>query len=342
MKNTILFLGDVLPDKEFKMDFDLHYPYMLNLEGPVSEKGFPVPDKVNIRGKQEIFKKNFSVPPVAVALGNNHITDFGDAAVKDSLAILKKNSIGFYGAGTEEENFNNPFITMSGGLSAGFLSYCNCIYCMDEDNYRELTYRPAPMNYELVRKDILNLKDKVDRIIVQLHWGVEESNLPTVEQVRLGRHLIDLGAHCIIGHHAHAVQPVEKYKHGLIVYGLGNFMFSNFNISCYFDEYGHSKRQIAKKQRAWNKASLGILIDLESMQFDIKYYWLENNKIIEKYHFFHKYAYYVIPENMNKLAYAGKRHLKFKRLFSMLSDYFNSPGIPKMTSVFTFIKSVLQ
>ena len=40
--------------------------------------------------------------------------------------------------------------------------------------------------------------------------------------------MIDNGADIIYGHHPHVLQPVEKYKEGLIIYSLGNFVFDQY------------------------------------------------------------------------------------------------------------------
>jgi poly-gamma-glutamate synthesis protein (capsule biosynthesis protein) len=39
---------------------------------------------------------------------------------------------------------------------------------------------------------------------------------------------IDAGADIVIGSHAHVVQGIEYYNGGMIFYGLGNFLFSNY------------------------------------------------------------------------------------------------------------------
>ncbi len=39
---------------------------------------------------------------------------------------------------------------------------------------------------------------------------------------------IDAGASVVLGTHAHLIQGIERYKDGIICYGLGNFNFSEF------------------------------------------------------------------------------------------------------------------
>ncbi len=74
-------------------------------------------------------------------------------------------------------------------------------------------------------RDIEFIKPRCDFIIISLHWGTENVFYPSPQQVELSRKLIDSGATIILGHHPHTIQGIERYKHGLIAYSLGNFQF---------------------------------------------------------------------------------------------------------------------
>jgi poly-gamma-glutamate synthesis protein (capsule biosynthesis protein) len=67
-----------------------------------------------------------------------------------------------------------------------------------------------------------------DYTLFSLHWGNEYLFYPSPSQVALAHELIDMGVNVIIGHHPHVVQPIEKYKGGIIMYSLGNFLFDMF------------------------------------------------------------------------------------------------------------------
>ena len=67
--------------------------------------------------------------------------------------------------------------------------------------------------------------NKVDVLVVSLHWGGEYQKEPLSWQKDLAHQIIDSGAKVIIGHHPHVTQLTEKYQSGLIFYSLGNFVF---------------------------------------------------------------------------------------------------------------------
>lgn len=75
-------------------------------------------------------------------------------------------------------------------------------------------------------------------IMVSIHWGGEYMTQPVRIQRTIARKLIDAGAHIILGHHPHVLQPVEVHKHGVIVYSMGNFIFDQnrpkTHISAFF------------------------------------------------------------------------------------------------------------
>ena len=63
--------------------------------------------------------------------------------------------------------------------------------------------------------------------------------LPSKEQTIDARLFIDAGADCIIGHHAHCIQPIETYKGKPVFYCLGNF--------CFDDIISHERTSLIRK-----------------------------------------------------------------------------------------------
>ncbi len=83
---------------------------------------------------------------------------------------------------------------------------------------------PVPSDYSAMVNRAKELSGKSSKVVVNIHWGVEYDDEPSMKEKELARALIDAGADLIIGHHPHVVQPVEVYKDGLIFYSLGNFI----------------------------------------------------------------------------------------------------------------------
>ena len=80
-----------------------------------------------------------------------------------------------------------------------------------------------------VKADILKYRDKVDLLMVAMHWGSEYVHYPVSEQKEIAKYLASLDVDIIIGCHSHAVQPITFIGKTLVVYSLGNFVSSQTN-----------------------------------------------------------------------------------------------------------------
>ena len=79
----------------------------------------------------------------------------------------------------------------------------------------------------LIKNEVNILRDKVDVLIVMVHWGDEFTFTPNSEQEFLANYFNSLGVDIVIGNHSHCMQPI-KWIHGehdtLVYYSLGNFV----------------------------------------------------------------------------------------------------------------------
>lgn len=165
-----------------------------------------------------------------LSLANNHMMDYYDNGLFDTIGLLDKNGIGHSGAGSNLDDARKPVILEKNGVKIGFISYTDMAYTYPGNpsiNYSADDDRAglAPRRYELIKEDIDKLRPNVDLVAVSLHWGVEETFKITPEMVDFAHKLIDDGADMILGHHPHQFQGIEVYKQKPIIYSMGNFIF---------------------------------------------------------------------------------------------------------------------
>ncbi|HHV98861.1 MAG TPA: CapA family protein [Clostridiaceae bacterium] len=210
-----------------------------NLEGPITDKTHSLTaySKTNTNGKFVLKGTTESFEALKYAgfnmlsLANNHILDYYQEGLFDTIDILKENGIAFSGAGSNLEEARKPAIIEKNGLKIGLLSYTDFADIVYAGNPRisfaagENKAGVAPIKYEYIKEDIANIESEVDILMVSLHWGVEESFEILPSQVELAHDLIDSGADVILGHHPHQFQGMEVYKGKPIFYSLGNFIF---------------------------------------------------------------------------------------------------------------------
>lgn len=158
-----------------------------------------------------------------VNLSTNHSKDKGIAGLKYS-ANFWKNQEGVYAVGSyvsKEEKERARFETKNGINYAllGYSTVTNGFTISDSESFYWDLY-----DKEKVKKDIEKIKDKVDVIIVSMHWGTEYTHVPTIEEREIAAYLSSLGVDIIIGHHPHVIQPIEYIDNTLVIYSLGNFI----------------------------------------------------------------------------------------------------------------------
>jgi poly-gamma-glutamate synthesis protein (capsule biosynthesis protein) len=192
-----------------------------------------------------------------VNLANNHAFDGYLAGFEAVRAILDNRNIDYFGAGEDAAAAARECRTTSGGISLGWLGYTDPdtvpSHVASHDTFGVNLIEP-----ERVLADVARLRSDVDHVIVSLHWGVEYSHFPSPDQIRFARSLIDHGARVVIGHHAHVVQGVERYRDGVIAYNLGNATTT--------DHYIESQRGVRQTPRTRSSFVLRVTLDKHGVE----------------------------------------------------------------------------
>lgn len=164
-----------------------------------------------------------------LALGNNHVLDYGPDALADTITALDEAGIGYAGAGMDKELAWKPAVREVGGARVAFLSFSHIL----PPGFIAGDSRPGLAqgrnNMENVTAAIEAAKQENDYVLVSFHWGVEYEDNANAEQVRDARMAIDAGADMVLSHHPHVIQGIELYNGGLIAYSLGDFVFDHYS-----------------------------------------------------------------------------------------------------------------
>jgi len=84
----------------------------------------------------------------------------------------------------------------------------------------------AWINHPLVDRLILTLRQQCDHVILFSHAGLEHYPIPQHAWRERYRHFCELGVDVVVGSHPHVPQGYEYWGSSLILYSLGNFIFS--------------------------------------------------------------------------------------------------------------------
>ena len=136
------------------------------------------------------------------SLANNHIENFGQKGIDETVSVLENNGIIPTGLG-------KPVFNTVKNINYAILSFTD-LPQMDEN--------------EMI-KQISESTNSADLIITTFHWGYEYQKDPNSRQVLLAHLAIDSGADIVVGHHPHWTQTEEIYLGKPIYYSLGNLVF---------------------------------------------------------------------------------------------------------------------
>ncbi len=165
-----------------------------------------------------------------VSLANNHTLDRGKTAIVNAVNYWnsKKNVLS-NGSSLSYEERNKDRIFTKNGITYTMLSYAtytNGIKIPNGENYLVNMYSEAQ-----VKADIERVRDKVDVLMVAMHWGTEYTNTPTNAQKKIAKFLADNKVDIVIGSHPHVVEPVEYIGNTLVIYSLGNFISAQNTVN---------------------------------------------------------------------------------------------------------------
>jgi gamma-polyglutamate biosynthesis protein CapA len=199
-----------------------------NLEAMLSETG-RVPGaliKDEMRGRPAFASALLAAGFGALNVANNHALHHGERVFAETCAMLRGTGILVVGEAVDRDGPSACQEFMKDGLRYGLLGYS----CRPEQYSPQFKAYARGDDAGFVAQ-VAALAKQYAGLIVSIHWGEEYLQVPSPQQLELGHRLIDAGATLILGHHPHVLQGIEAYKHGLIAYSLGNFVFDDWQRS---------------------------------------------------------------------------------------------------------------
>lgn len=267
-----------------------------------------------------------------MSVANNHIMQHGFNSFYETLKVLDYYKIKPVGIADYKNECIPVFRSVKG------LTFCFLAYSLIPEKYcGQVLY--AKNQITSIISQLIQLRKECDVIVLSLHWGDEFINIPSKEQIEKAHLLIDSGASIILGHHSHTLQGIENYKHGVIAYSLGNFVF---------DFFQHRLRK-----------SIIMNLEVTSEKIDYKVYPVYITKdfipVISKRNFADRQLHKMqkLSSKINRVSekeiYFYKLKLKFNnilvkienRIFFVL-NFFKYPGTIACQSLVIFFRNRLR
>jgi poly-gamma-glutamate synthesis protein (capsule biosynthesis protein) len=166
-------------------------------------------------------------------LANNHILDWGQAGLLDTLATLKRLGIKCVGAGRTCEEASAPAVLPIPGKGRVLVYSFAATSSGTPRNWGAAFDAPgvnllldlSEATIERTINRIIGERQPRDVIVVSIHWGPNWGYEVSDAQRRFAHALIDAaGVSAIHGHSSHHAKALEVYHSRVILYGCGDFL----------------------------------------------------------------------------------------------------------------------
>ena len=174
-----------------------------------------------------------------LTLANNHIKDYGQKGISDTVKFCEDNGYDYVGVGRGLKDSMSTFKFSYGKLKISIINVAENEWSSALSN----DWGSHPFDIIENSRIIKNEKKGSDYVFLIFHGGHEYYDLPSPNLKKNMRYLVEQGADLVVCHHSHCVSGYELYKEKYIFYGIGNFLFTK-----------------ASKNEEWYK---GVVLDLE-------------------------------------------------------------------------------
>ncbi|MCC6553252.1 MAG: CapA family protein [Polyangiaceae bacterium] len=168
----------------------------------------------------------------ACALANNHVLDYGEEGLVETLDALSAAGVKRAGAGRDLAEARAPavievpgegrivvfaFGTEDSGVSPGWGA------AGDRPGVDLLPDLSDATAFEIGER-VRRAKRSNDIVVASIHWGGNWGYEVPLEHVRFAHRLVDGGVDLVHGHSSHHPRPIEAHEGKLILYGCGDFL----------------------------------------------------------------------------------------------------------------------
>ncbi len=234
-KIKLAILGDVCPTADYAQLFasqtvltellpvirDADYA-ICNLECPATYHTVPIRKTgPNLRANPDCLDMLKAAGIGAIAMANNHVLDYGEQGVLDTLEGARRVGLSHFGGGTDKKTAAEPLVVEIQGKKIAFLAFAEHEFNLATETSPGANW----MDPYVSLGQIARAKERCDYVVVLYHGGIEHYIYPSPLLQKKCRAMVDAGADGVFCQHSHCIGTMETYQNRPIVYGQGNTVF---------------------------------------------------------------------------------------------------------------------
>jgi poly-gamma-glutamate capsule biosynthesis protein CapA/YwtB (metallophosphatase superfamily) len=206
---------------------------IVNLETSVTRGGVPYPKGINYRMSPENVGCLTAAGIDCCVLANNHVLDWGEAGLEDTLTTLRRAGLATAGAGANGAEAAAPAVLEIGGKGRVIVLAFGTATSGIPSDWAATPWGPGvhllpdfgPATVAAIAGQVQTLKRPHDIAVASVHWGGNWGYRIAEEEITFAHALIDTaGVDVVHGHSSHHAKAIEVYRNRLVLYGCGDFL----------------------------------------------------------------------------------------------------------------------
>ncbi len=186
-----------------------------DIETPIIKSGPP------LKAPKECLALGKAFDIDVMLLANNHVGDYGEQGVLDTIDNITDAGFACVGAGKNLEEAQKTLFLERNGIKLAIVNFCENEFGIANPNKAGV----SPINVFTNIRQIKAARSEADVVIVAIHGGHEHYPYPSPRMIDWYRAFADAGADAVWNCHTHCPLGMEVYGGIPIIYSPGNFYF---------------------------------------------------------------------------------------------------------------------
>ena len=206
---------------------------IINLETAVTASDVWVPKGINYRMHPANLACLSAAAVDCCVLANNHVLDWSNAGLNETLETLERAGVRTVGAGRDRSAAEAPAVLPVPGKGRVLVFAAGMASSGVPPDWAAAAGRPgvaflpdlSPRTVTGIARRVEEARQPDDVVLFSIHWGANWGYEIAEEEQRFARALIEsAGVDLVHGHSSHHPKGIEVHRERLILYGCGDFI----------------------------------------------------------------------------------------------------------------------